>query len=98
MMLAQSPASFGVPIAYCNAVGGNDQLVFDGNSLVIDARGNCSRSSPLFEEHVVVVDLDPARQTPGLEAGEDGGALTTRSSSACATTCTNAVSNPPCSA
>ena len=44
------------PIFYCNAVGGNDQLVFDGNSLALDSNGELLAQLPAFQEHVAVVD------------------------------------------
>jgi NAD+ synthase (glutamine-hydrolysing) len=44
------------PIFYCNSVGGNDQLVFDGHSLAIDAAGKLIAQLPGFAEHVEVVD------------------------------------------
>lgn len=46
----------GVPVVYCNAVGGNDQLVFDGHSLVAAPNGRISRQFPGFEETSSVVD------------------------------------------
>ncbi|MCX7887898.1 MAG: NAD+ synthase [Verrucomicrobiae bacterium] len=49
---------FHVPLAYCNMVGGNDELVFDGRSLVFDAEGNLLAEGKAFAEDVVVVDLD----------------------------------------
>jgi len=45
-------------MAYNNLVGGQDELVFDGNSLVIDAAGNILRRGRSFEEDLLVVDLD----------------------------------------
>ncbi len=56
-MLADRARRLGVPVAYCNVVGGNDQLVFDGNSCAFDARGNCLAQLESFAEQVVVVDL-----------------------------------------
>ena len=47
-------------IAYCNAVGGQDELVFDGRSVVIDDEGRVIARAPGFEEALLVVDLDPA--------------------------------------
>jgi NAD+ synthase (glutamine-hydrolysing) len=44
-------------IAYVNMVGGQDELIFDGGSLVIDADGNVRTRFPQFEEHFAVVDL-----------------------------------------
>ncbi len=51
-------AKRGVPIAFCNQVGGNDELIFDGGSFVVDARGRVLASLPLFEPAFAVVDLD----------------------------------------
>ena len=50
-------------LVFCNAVGGQDELVFDGNSFVLDARGRVTGRAPSFEEALLVVDLDdqPAR-------------------------------------
>lgn len=46
----------GVPLVYCNSVGGNDQLVFDGHSLVVDARGRVTCQLPGFEDCCRVVE------------------------------------------
>ncbi len=46
------------PIFYCNAVGGNDQLVFDGNSIAVNASGQLLMQLPGFEEASVVVDSE----------------------------------------
>lgn len=48
----------GVPIIYANLVGGQDELVFDGGSFVVDARGNLTQRGPLFEEATLIVDID----------------------------------------
>ncbi len=45
-------------VAYVNMVGGQDELVFDGNSLVVDQQGNTVARGPSFEEALVVADLD----------------------------------------
>lgn len=55
-MLTRLAAEFGVPIVYCNAVGGNDQLVFDGQSLVIGADGTVLAKLQAFADDLVVVD------------------------------------------
>lgn len=49
---------FKVPIVYCNLVGGNDELVFDGRSFVVDARGRITHEAKAFEEDSFVVDID----------------------------------------
>jgi NAD+ synthase (glutamine-hydrolysing) len=47
-------------LAFCNLVGGQDELVFDGHSAVLDPDGEVIARAPGFEEHLLVVDLDPA--------------------------------------
>ena len=59
-MLANIAAKAGRPLVYCNAVGGNDELVFDGGSLAINAIGEVVGQAPHFAEAVELVDLDAA--------------------------------------
>jgi NAD+ synthase (glutamine-hydrolysing) len=47
-------------VAFCNLVGGQDELVFDGHSVVLDDEGEVVARAPGFEEALVVVDVDPA--------------------------------------
>jgi NAD+ synthase (glutamine-hydrolysing) len=47
-------------VAFCNAVGGQDELLFDGHSLVIDEEGHVLGRARGFEEELLVVDIDPA--------------------------------------
>lgn len=47
-----------VALVYCNMVGAQDELVFDGGSLVVDAKGNLVARAKFFEEDVLTVDLD----------------------------------------
>jgi len=49
-----------VPIAFCNQVGGNDELVFDGGSFVVDAEGRPIAACPLFETDLHIVDVEDA--------------------------------------
>src|SRR5256885_3325838 len=46
-------------LAFCNAVGGQDELVFDGHSLVLADEGTVLARAPGFEECLLVVDVDP---------------------------------------
>src|SRR6266511_1027402 len=46
-------------VALCNAVGGQDELIFDGHSVVIDDEGEVLARAPGFEEALLVVDVDP---------------------------------------
>jgi len=48
------------PIVYVNQVGGMDELVFDGNSLIFDEKGDCYFDGARFEECVAHVNLDNA--------------------------------------
>jgi NAD+ synthase (glutamine-hydrolysing) len=45
--------------ALCNAVGGQDELIFDGNSVVLDDEGEIVARAAGFEEELLVVDVDP---------------------------------------
>jgi len=45
-------------VVFCNAVGGQDELLFDGHSCVIDERGDVIARAPGFEEALLVVDVD----------------------------------------
>jgi NAD+ synthase (glutamine-hydrolysing) len=47
----------GIPLVFVNLVGGQDELVFDGNSFVMDARGTVTMRAPAFTEGLYVVDL-----------------------------------------
>jgi NAD+ synthase (glutamine-hydrolysing) len=47
-------------LAFCNAVGGQDELVFDGHSVVLDDEGEVIARAPGFEEALLVVDVDPS--------------------------------------
>jgi NAD+ synthase (glutamine-hydrolysing) len=60
-MLSASAAGHRAPIAYVNQVGGNDALLFDGGSMLLAADGRVLARAPLFEEVVVVADLDGGR-------------------------------------
>ena len=46
-------------LAFCNAVGGQDELVFDGHSVVLDDEGRVLARAPGFEEALLVVDVEP---------------------------------------
>ncbi len=48
----------GVRVALCNMVGGQDELIFDGHSLVIESDGSLLARAPGFEETLLVVDLE----------------------------------------
>ena len=57
-MIAQRASDHGLTVAYVNTVGGQDELVFDGGSIVYDADGNLLARAPAFEENLLVIDLE----------------------------------------
>jgi NAD+ synthase (glutamine-hydrolysing) len=59
-MLATRARDNACLVVFCNAVGAQDELVFDGHSLVLDDDGRVLAHAPGFEEHLLVVDLDVA--------------------------------------
>lgn len=59
------------PIVYVNLVGGQDELVFDGGSLVFDRGGICLLRAPSFTETLTAIDMEfknPARESPHVSA------------------------------
>ena len=57
-MLATRAADASCSLVYVNQVGGQDELVFDGASMVLDNNGHVLASAPQFEEHVMIVDIE----------------------------------------
>jgi NAD+ synthase (glutamine-hydrolysing) len=55
----------GVPIVYANLVGGQDELVFDGGSFVVDVEGAVVARAGQYTEDLLVVDVAPPAVTPG---------------------------------
>ena len=83
-MLATRAADTGAIVAYLNLVGGQDELIFDGSSVVFDGSGNLLARAKAFEEDLLIVDLevdevfrtrlhDPRRRKfhPALSVGHD---------------------------
>ncbi len=61
-LFAAQARQFVRPLVYVNQVGGNDELVFDGNSVVFDAQGNLIAQAKDFEEDLLIVDLPSGAQ------------------------------------
>ncbi len=57
-LVARRAAEAHAPLAYCNLVGGQDELVFDGDSMVVGADGQLIGRAPQFVEHLMLVDFD----------------------------------------
>ena len=74
---AARAAQVGAPLAYVNMVGGQDDLVFDGGSFVLDSDGTVLASAPQFVEHLLVWDAttsgaqQPGPQVQALDADEE---------------------------
>jgi NAD+ synthase (glutamine-hydrolysing) len=69
-MLSAAARRHGMPIALCNLVGGNDSIVFDGNSIAVSASGEIAAQVVGFEEGFAVADLTPRAATkPVTTAG-----------------------------
>src|SRR6266850_4994279 len=68
-MISGLAGTYQRPIFYCNAVGGNDELVFDGNSIAVNARGQLLAQLPAFEEASVIVDSESV-QAPEIPSAD----------------------------
>ena len=66
-IIADLALEHGLPIVFVNQVGGNDELIFDGNSCVVAADGTLLAHAASFEEDLVVVDLRPTTPNPKSE-------------------------------
>ncbi len=61
------------PLVYVNMTGGQDDLVFDGDSIVVSATGDVIARAPQFEDGIMLVDIDVATRTstPDVVISED---------------------------
>ena len=66
-MLAGRARENGVPFAYLNLVGGQDELVFEGSSFAVDVSGRVVHRAPAFEESLTTLDLEQAERGFDLE-------------------------------
>ncbi len=71
-MLRTLARQHGIPIFYCNTVGGNDQLIFDGNSLAIGSDGRLLGQLPSFREELEIIE-DPQLSTEHLALSHSWG-------------------------
>lgn len=67
-LVVRRAAEAGAPLAYCNLIGGQDELVFDGDSIVVATDGQLIGRAPQFVEHLMFVDFD----LPGGKEYEQG--------------------------
>ncbi|MBI4828091.1 MAG: NAD+ synthase, partial [Nitrospinae bacterium] len=65
----------GLPMLYCNLVGGQDELVFDGGSFACGPDGALTARARFFEEELLIVDVPPAAPRPALRNVAGKGAM-----------------------
>ena len=71
-MLRSLAAKTQRPVVFCNQVGGNDELIFDGGSLVFNASGELLAQGKFFEEELVLADTaDRLKRAPHKPAAEE---------------------------
>jgi len=78
-MIAQRALENGLTVAYVNTVGGQDELVFDGSSIICNTTGGLVARSPAFQEWLLITDLEfpdaaakPSRTTSSAESAAVG--------------------------
>ncbi len=75
-MICDATRRHGVPMVFCNLVGGNDELIFDGGSFTADARGRVVARCPRFREDFAIVEpLAPNRPELPAESADSVDAL-----------------------
>jgi NAD+ synthase (glutamine-hydrolysing) len=63
LLVTDAARALGCPVAYCNAIGGNDELIFDGRSLVADAQGRILAGFAAFREELRIIEV-PLADSP----------------------------------
>jgi NAD+ synthase (glutamine-hydrolysing) len=76
-LVTQRARQAAAPLVYVNMTGGQDDLVFDGDSIVVNAAGEVIARAPQFEDGIMLVDIDVATRTstPDVTISEDEVAL-----------------------
>jgi NAD+ synthase (glutamine-hydrolysing) len=75
-LLARHVATGGCPVVYVNLLGGQDELLFDGGSMVMDAAGRIIARAPRFDEAVTIVDVEvpghgePSEPVPVIDVSD----------------------------
>lgn len=70
-MLRSIAHKTGKPVVFCNQVGGNDELVFDGSSVVFNSNGDLIAQGKWFEEDFIVVDTNSTAAIQPVELGAE---------------------------
>ncbi len=66
-LISKIGKSSGVPVVYVNMTGGNDSLIFDGNSLVTSGDGSCIYRGAAFEEDLGIIDMEKSYPRVSIE-------------------------------
>ncbi len=91
-MLSAAAQRNRIPIAMVNQLGGNDQLLFDGSSFVVNAAGQTVARAASFRDDLLLFDTQPPLSLSSRGTTTKSPASTTLWRWACATTCANAAS------
>jgi NAD+ synthase (glutamine-hydrolysing) len=72
-LVKKRAAQLNAPVAYLNLVGGQDDLIFDGGSVIVEPNGNILGASPQFQEGVMAIDLllSPGTAQPNVIISEE---------------------------
>ena len=72
-LVSQRARQAGAPLVYVNMTGGQDDLVFDGDSIVVNSSGEVIARAPQFEDGIMVVDIDVTTHssTPDVVISEE---------------------------
>ncbi len=66
-ILSECAKHFNCAVAYCNLVGGQDELVFDGRSMFVDSSGQIVCQAKAFEEDMLMADFSAANSSDGIK-------------------------------
>jgi NAD+ synthase (glutamine-hydrolysing) len=67
-VVKQRVDAMGIPLVYCNLLGGQDELVFDGASFVMDDKGQLTHQFPAWEAGIHYIEFDGLAVAPGMRA------------------------------
>jgi len=65
-ILSKCAKHFNCVVAYCNLIGGQDELVFDGRSMIVDSSGQIVCQAKAFEEDILMADFSAVNNTDGI--------------------------------
>jgi len=68
-LMTHAARKYGLPVLYCNQVGGNDELIFDGRSMAVSGDGDVVAEAAAFEQDLLFVEWDPASRALRARSG-----------------------------